>query len=54
MPLGEEELLACDAQRNVGEDLLQTILDIKTGRYGVVYRVPASPVVEARHRVDLS
>jgi len=54
MPLSEEELLARDAQRNIGEELLQAILDIKAGRYGAVYQAPASPVVEARHRVDLS
>ena len=54
MPLSEEELLARDAQRNIGEELLQAILDIKAGRYGAVYLVPVSPVVEARHRVALS
>ena len=54
MPLSEEELLARDAQRNIGEELLQAILDIKAGRYGAVYQVPVSPVIEARHRASLS
>ncbi|MDS4068695.1 MAG: helix-turn-helix domain-containing protein [Candidatus Competibacter sp.] len=54
MPLSEEELLARDAQRNIGEELLQAILDIKAGRYGAVYQVPVSPVVEARQRASLS
>jgi putative transcriptional regulator len=54
MPLSEEELLARDAQRNIGEELLQAILDIKAGRYGAVYQVPVSPVTEARHRASLS
>jgi len=54
MPLSEEELLARDAQRNIGEELLQAIIDIKAGRYGAVYQVPVSPVVEARHRASLT
>ena len=54
MPLSEEELLARDAQRNIGEELLQAILDIKAGRYGAVYQVPVSPVIAARHRASLS
>jgi len=54
MPLSEEELLARDAQRNIGEELLQAIIDIKAGRYGAVYQVPVSPVIEARHRASLS
>jgi putative transcriptional regulator len=54
MPLSEEELLARDAQRSIGEELLQEIIDINAGRYGAVYPVPVSPVVEARHRARLS
>ena len=54
MPLSEEQLLARDAQRNIGEELLQAIIDINAGRYGAVYPVPASPMVEARHRANLS
>ncbi len=46
--------MARDAQRNIGDELLQAILDIKAGRYGAVYSVPASPVIEARHRAKLS
>jgi putative transcriptional regulator len=54
MPLSEEELLARDAQRNIGEELLQAIIDIKAGRYGAVYQVPVSPVVVARHQASLN
>lgn len=49
-----QELLERDAKRDVWQEALDAIIDIKAGRYGAVYQVPASPVVEARHRVDLS
>ena len=32
MPLDEKELLARDAKRNIGEELLQTVRDIKAGK----------------------
>nr|WP_217705258.1 DUF6429 family protein [Peristeroidobacter soli] len=34
MPRREKELLARDAKRNVGEELLQAIRDVKTGHHG--------------------
>ena len=49
-----KELLERDAKRDVWQEALDAIIDIKAGRYGVAYSVPVSPVVEARHRAKLS
>jgi len=34
MPLDEKELLEGDAKRNIGEELLQAVRDIKAGKSG--------------------
>ena len=39
MPLNEEELLKRDASRNIGEELLQAIRDVKAGNVGAKYEV---------------
>lgn len=49
-----KELLERDAKRDIWQEALDAILDIKAGRYGAVYQVPVSPVVEARQRASLS
>ncbi|WP_256353030.1 MULTISPECIES: hypothetical protein [unclassified Pseudomonas] len=36
MPLTKYRLKKRDAKRNIGEELLAAIVDIKTGRYGQV------------------
>jgi putative transcriptional regulator len=54
MPLTEEELLERDAQRNIGEELLQAIRDVKAGRYGAVYEVEPNEVAATRLRCGLS
>lgn len=40
-------IAARDADRNIGEELLQAIRDIKGGKYGAEYSVEANDVVEA-------
>lgn len=35
----EKELLARDAKRNIGEDLLQAIRDVKVGKHGAKCKV---------------
>lgn len=37
MPLTETELLARDAKRKIGDELLQAIRDVKTGNVGAQY-----------------
>ncbi len=54
MPLSEKTLLARDAKRNVGEELLQAIRDVKAGRHGAKYRVEANDIVAARVKSGLS
>jgi hypothetical protein len=41
MPLSEEELLARDAGRNIGEELLAAIRDVNAGNIGATYSVEA-------------
>lgn len=54
MPRREKELLARDAKRNLGEELLQAIRDVKAGKHGAKYKVQANDVVAARMKSGLS
>ena len=54
MPRREKELLVRDAKRNIGEELLQAIRDVKAGRYGARYKVKANEIVAARLSSGLS
>jgi putative transcriptional regulator len=54
MPLNEKELLKRDAKRNIGEELLQAVRDIKAGRVGRVSTVEVSPLASARLKLGLS
>jgi len=50
----EKELLERDAQRNIGEELLQAVRDIKAGRVGRNSTVEVSPLASARLKLGLS
>jgi len=54
MPLDEKKLLERDAKRNIGEELLQTVRDIKAGRAGRISTVGVSPLASARLKLGLS
>ncbi len=54
MPLTENELLQRDASRNIGEELLQAIRDVKTGNFGAQYSVKPNEIIETRVRCGLS
>lgn len=43
-----------DSRRNIGEELLQAIRDVKSGKYGATYQVQANDIVSARMRCGLS
>lgn len=45
---------ARDAKRNIGEELLQAIKDVKAGNYGAKCQVEANDTVQARMRCGLS
>lgn len=48
MPLAETELLERDAKRNIGEELLAAIRDVKADHHGAKYVVETDGVV-AKH-----
>ena len=50
MPLSEKELLARDAKRDIGAELLQSVQEMMRGEGGVVF----SPVIAAREKSGLS
>lgn len=50
MSLTEKELLEHDAKRNIGEELLAAIVDVKAGRQGAVHRVALTEAAEARSK----
>ncbi|VVO10150.1 hypothetical protein PS723_03350 [Pseudomonas fluorescens] len=54
MVLTEKELLARDAKRNLGEELLAAIIDVKAGRHGDVHPVEVTEAAEARSKTGLS
>lgn len=54
MPRSEKELLERDAKRNIGEELLQAVRDIKAGRVGRISTAEVSPLASARLKLGLS
>jgi putative transcriptional regulator len=50
----EKELLIRDARRNIGEELVQAIRDVKAGQHGASYKVEANEIVAARLKAGLS
>ena len=42
------------ARRNIGEELLQAIQEVKAGKYGAKYEVEANDIVKARLKSGLS
>ncbi|WP_060508007.1 DNA-binding transcriptional regulator [Pseudomonas sp. NBRC 111124] len=54
MPLTEKEMMLRDATRNIGEELLESIRDVKAGRFGAVHLVEVTEAAEARSRTGLS
>lgn len=54
MPQSEKALLSRDAKRNIGEELLQAIRDVKADRHGAKYKVEANEIVAARLQTGLS
>jgi putative transcriptional regulator len=45
---------ARDAKRNIGEELLSAIRDVKAGKFGAKYQIEANEIVEARIKCGLS
>ena len=49
-----KKVAARDAERNIGDELLQAIRDVKGGKFGAKYQVEANDVVKARLKSGLS
>ena len=54
MPIDEKELLKRDAGRNIGEELLLAIRDVKAGRVGQSYTVEPNEIIATRLKCGLS
>ncbi|MDE2150583.1 MAG: helix-turn-helix domain-containing protein [Gammaproteobacteria bacterium] len=54
MPMTEKKLLARDAKRDIGAELLASVLEMKAGKTGRVHRIPLSKVTQARAKSGLS
>ena len=54
MPMTEKKLLDRDAKRDIGAELLASVLEMKAGKTGRVHRIPLSEVTQARAKSGLS
>jgi len=52
--MSERELQRRDAKRNLGEELLRAVRDMKAGKASRVHRISVSAITEARTRSGLS
>ena len=50
----EKELLERDAKRDIGVELLQSVKEIKAGKYDASHEINIPEVVEARNKVGLT
>ena len=50
----ERDLRRRDAKRNIGEELLRSVQEMKTGKAARVRHIPVSAITEARTRSGLS
>jgi putative transcriptional regulator len=54
MSKSDKELQERDAQRNIGEELLQAVRDIRAGKVGRISTIEVSPLASARLKLGLS
>lgn len=54
MPLSEDELIERDSQRDIGQELLEAVAQMKTGQAGFVHKVQVSAVASARINAGLT
>ncbi len=54
MAMNEKKLLARDAKRDLGAELLASVLEMKAGKSGRIHRVSLSDVTQARTKSGLS
>ncbi|MCD6534472.1 MAG: helix-turn-helix domain-containing protein [Deltaproteobacteria bacterium] len=51
MSINEKELLKRDSERNIGDELLQMVREMRSGKSGRKSEVEVSPIVMARHEI---
>ncbi len=54
MPMTEKELLERDAKRNLGDELLQSVKEMRAEKVGYAHKVAISEIIEARNKVGLT
>ena len=54
MPMTEKQLLARDAKRDLGAELLASVLEMKAGKVGRIHQIAQSEVTQARAKSGLS
>jgi putative transcriptional regulator len=54
MPMTEKQLKARDAKRDIGAELLASVVEMKAGKAGRIHKVSVSEVTEARAKSGLS
>jgi len=54
MPRREKDLLARDAKRDIGSELLQAIREVKAGKHGAKYQVSPNDIIATRMKCGLS
>ena len=54
MSINENELLKRDIERNIGDELLQMVREMRAGKSSRKYEVDVSPIVMARHKIGHS
>ena len=54
MPLTEKQMKERDSKRNIGEELLAAVKDVKAGRYGSTNHIEMTPAAQARSKTGLS
>lgn len=54
MPMTEKQLLARDAKRDIGAELLASIHEMKAGKAGRIHKVTLSAVAEVRAKSGMS
>ena len=54
MPMTEKQLLTRDSKRNIGAELLASVLEMKARKSGRVHRISLSDVTQARAKSGLS
>lgn len=54
MPKSEKNLRTRNAKRDIGQELLQSVREMKAGRRGRVYKVEVAPIVAIRIKAGFS